>query len=167
MRHLHRSLLFFVLVLGSILGFQQAVAQDASPAADCAQLSEAEIGTLAENYLIAVETGDAEQIDEILHDDVSHNLDDAANNVPGNDDEIVVYGSLGEIDFTIMELLVSEETQSATILYSFSFMDGQVTGTAIAIVELECGQVKDIHQESTALGALLVTGVAPEATPAS
>jgi hypothetical protein len=36
-----------------------------------------------------------------------------------------------------------------------------------AIVELERGQVKDIHQDSTALGALLVTGVEPEATPAA
>src|SRR5687767_11211822 len=105
MLHLRRSLLFFVLVFGSLLGFQQAMAQDATPAAspagDCATLSEEEIGSLAEAYLIAVETGDAEQIDEILHDDVSHNLDDAANNQPGNEDEIAVYGALGEIDFTI------------------------------------------------------------------
>ncbi len=165
-----RYLMLFFVLIGALLAFQPATAQDATPAAspadDCAPLSQGEVAALAESYLIAVESGEDEQIDEILHDDVSHNLDAAAANEAGNDDEIAVFGTLGEIDFTIEELLVSEETQSASILYSFSFMGGEISGTAIAIVELECGQVKEIHQESTALGALLVTGgIDSQATP--
>jgi hypothetical protein len=165
MRNLGAALTVVLLVLGTVVGVKPATAQDATPTGDpCAPLSRDEVVTLTQTYMRAIQSGNALAIDIILDDDVTHNLDDEAANVPGNDDEAALLAPTAGAEFTTEQTLVDDQT--AAIRYAFSLRDGEITGSAIVVITFECGQVVDIQMESTELGrqAGLAEGDA-EATP--
>ena len=167
MRNLGLSAVLLVLVIGTIVGLKPAVAQDATPADDpCAPLTRDEILVLTETYLFAIQAGNALAIDIILDDDVTHNLDEASANNPGNDDEAALLALTAGAEFTTEQTLVDDQT--AAIRYSFSFRDGAITGSAIVFLTFECGQVADIQMESMELGRQVgLAEAAAAATPES
>jgi len=166
MRRLGAVAVLFAVMIGALLGSQRVVAQDATPIGGdtCAPLTHDEGVALAEQYVAAVEAGDADMIDQLLADDVEHNLDTMIENVPGNDDEVAIYAGLAPVDFTIEKVLV--DGWDIAVLSSYSFLDGQIIGESIGIITVECGEIVSIHQESTSLGVLIsALGLDEEATP--
>lgn len=149
--------ILFAMMIGSLFSVQGATAQDATPigGSTCAPLSYDEALALAEQYLTAVESGDEATIDLLLHDEVEHNLDVMIENESGNADEIAIYAGLAPLDFTIEKVIT--DGWDIAILHTYSFLDGAITGEAIAIVTIECGEIVKIHQESTSLGLLIAS----------
>lgn len=167
MRNLGVLAVVLGLVLGAAFGLKPATAQENTPSGDpCAPLSRDAVATLSGTYLRAIQSGNALAIDIILDDNVTHNLDEETANVPGNDDEVLLYAQMAGAEFTTEQLLVDDQT--AVVRYSFSFRDGGITGSAIVFITFECGQVADIQQESTEIGRQIgLAEAAAEATPES
>jgi hypothetical protein len=157
MRRVGAVLVLFAMMIGSLLSVRGTTAQEATPIGGdtCAPLTHEEGAALADQYVTAVESGDADTLDLLLADDVEHNLDVMIPNEPGNDDEIAIYAGLTPLDFTVEQVLV--DGWDIAVLYSYSFLDGQVTGEAIGILTVQCGEIVKIHQESTSLGLLIAS----------
>lgn len=165
-RKLGAVLVLFAVMIGSLFSIHGTTAQDATPigGSTCAPLTHDEGVAIAEQYAAAVKAGDAETIDLLLADEVEHNLDVMTENVSGNDDEIAMYAALAPIDFTIEKVIV--DGWDIAVLHSYSFLDGQITGEAVVILTIECGEIVSIHQESTSLGLLIASlDLDEEATP--
>lgn len=157
MRRLGGALTLFALMIGSFFSIHGATAQEATPigGSTCAPLTHDEGVAIAEQYVAAVEAGDAATIDLLLADEIEHNLDVMTENVPGNDDEVAMYAALGPLDFTIEKVLV--DGWDIAVLHTYSFLGGQITGESIVILTVQCGEIVKIHQESTSLGLLMAS----------
>jgi len=167
MRHIYRMTLALVIVFGTGALGHRSVAQEATPAAECPTLTEAEVIQLVESYFTATEADDEATIEEILAEDVVHNSTlqtSGAENQPGNADEIALHNAAGPQDFTIDEIFGDED--QAAVRFTVSLGGGAISVSGIAIFKIECGEVSEIFQESTALGAALA-GAAGGATPAA
>ncbi|CAN5620175.1 hypothetical protein BH09CHL1_BH09CHL1_09970 [soil metagenome] len=157
MKRLAGVAILFAMMIGSLFSAQGTIAQEATPigGSTCAPLTHDEAVAIADQYVAAVESGDAATIDLLLHDDVEHNLDVMVENVTGNDDEVAMYAALAPIDITIEKVIA--EGWDIAVLHTYSFLDGAVTGESIVILTVECGEITSIHQESTSLGLLIAS----------
>jgi ketosteroid isomerase-like protein len=167
-----RGFVVFGLAL-AIAGLVPAVAIAQSPTAgggDCPTTTPEENLTIVETYLAALDSGDEAAIDAALHDEFSHNLSRGGMEVPnepGNADELQQFGDAGgsEVAFTVDDIFGSGDR--VAVRYSFdvapeavadSTATDPVIATAIAIVRIECGAIREMWVETDAATLLMGHG---------
>jgi len=167
---------------GLVITMSLALAGLATPSAMLAQEASCPAGTpeenqaLVEQYIAAVEAGDAEQVDALLHDDFSHNLSRAGievTNDPGNADEVATLANVADAGHTIDDIFAAGDRVAVRFSYSVpveaiagSNATEPVATSAIAILRIECGTIREAWFESDTVSVLLGNGYTIEA-PAS
>jgi ketosteroid isomerase-like protein len=162
---------------GLIVGMSLALVGIASPtvivAQDCATTTPEENQAIVEQYIAAIEAGDTATVDALLHDDLVHNLSRSGMEVPneaGNADEAATLTAAGDVTFTIEDIFAAGD--NVAVRYTFdvhpdniagSTAAEPVTATAIAMLTIECGTIKEAHMESDVLGLLMAHGYTVDA----
>lgn len=162
---------------GLIVGMSLALVGIASPttilAQDCAATTPEENQAVVEAYIAAVDAGDMATVDSLLHDDFVHNLSRSGMEVPnaaGNADEMEMAAGAADHAFTIEDIFAAGD--NVAVRYTFdvtpeavagSTATEPVTATAIAILTIECGTIKEAHMESDVLGLLMAHGYTVDA----
>lgn len=165
----------FAALLGLSLFGSIALAQDASPAADCAVTSPEDNIQIVTDYFTAVTAGDVGAADDLLHDDFVHDLSSdgvEVTNEPGNADELSDdnLAAAGAANIVIDAAVASGDW--VAIEFSFDVPGSAVIGVesdatahieAMAFAKVECGAITEAHFEFDSLGLLLQLGF--EVTP--
>jgi ketosteroid isomerase-like protein len=165
----------FAAVLGLSLFGSIALAQDASPAADCAVTSPEDNIQIVTDYFTAVTAGDVGAADDLLHDDFVHDLSSdgvEVTNEPGNADELSEDNVAAAGSANIVIDATVAQNDWVAVEYSFDVAGSSIEGAdaaatahveAMAFVRVECGMIAEAHFEFDSLGLLLQLGF--EVTP--
>ncbi len=184
-----RRLPVFAMVAGLLVGGAvgtSAVAQDATPDAECVATTPEENIALVEQLYEAMNTGDGDTIDAVLDDEVTHNLDryGLPDDSTTNDDEVALSqaflqfypGSATVVDdiFATENRVVAMTTQTITehtLTGESVVLDEVLEVKGITVFTIDCGEIVDMTGAVDELGLLIGLGVIAdplggEATPA-
>ena len=155
-------------LLGVTMMASGAVAQDATPAGDCAATTPEENVQIIEQYFDAVLAGDTETADSLLHDDFEHNLSIEGAEVPnesGNQDELENLEHAADVNHEVTHTVAQNDWVAVyyTMEISGEHVEGadpEVTAETSAMVmsRIECGMIAESHFEFDSLGMLLQLG---------
>ncbi len=175
------SVVLLTLIVGGFFATKAVtLAQDSTPAGDCVETTEEENIAIVESHIAAFEAGEFDDLNDTLHPDFSHNLSRGEVEVPnetGNEDEIDQAEAAGDVDGSVDDIFASGD--QVVVRYTFTVDGDMVEGaapgssatvTTIAIVQIECGQIKHMWAEFDSLGLVLQLGInveASDATPAA
>jgi hypothetical protein len=162
-------------LFGFILLSAGSIAQDATPAADCAPTTAEENVQIVERYVDAVLTGDVETADSLLHEDFQHDLSMEGAEVPnesGNADELENIGIVADVNHEVVRTVAQDDWVVVDMEFDLS---GENLGLAnadqtarvevVALVRIECGMIAEAQFTTNLLEALLAHGY--ELTPPS
>jgi ketosteroid isomerase-like protein len=165
----------FTAVLGLSLFGSTVLAQDASPAADCAVTTADENIQIVNDYFAAVASGDTEAADTLLHDDFTHDLSlegvEVANE-PGNADELAADNVTAATEANLVVDATVASGDWVAVEFSFDVAGANVEGAdaaatanveGMSFLRIECGSIAEAHFEFDALGLLQQLGF--EVTP--
>lgn len=164
-------------VSAALLGFTLlsagSIAQDATPAADCAPTTAEENVQIVEQYVDAVLAGDSETADSLLHEDFTHDLSmEGAEvpNAPGNADELDNIGGAALANAEIVHILGQDDWVVVDMEFDLT---GENLGLAnaeqsarvevVALIRIDCGMIAEAQFTTNLLEALLAHGY--ELTP--
>jgi ketosteroid isomerase-like protein len=163
----------FAALLGFSLLSVVTLAQDATPAGDCAVTTPEENVGIVQGYIDAVLAGDTAAADALLHDDFVHDLSmEGAEvpNEPGNADELANVDIAAGVNFQLVKTLAQADWVAADMEFDLS---GENLGLAAAdqvarvevvvLLRIECGTIAEAQFTTSLLEALLSLGY--ELTP--
>jgi len=155
-------------LLGFTLLSAGSIAQDATPAGDCATTSTEENVQIVQQYFDAVAAGDTATADSLLDDDFQHDLSMPGADVPndpGNTDELAGIGDAASANHEIVHILGQDDW----VVVDFEFdLTGANLGLAnadqtarvevVALIRIECGMIAEAQFTTNLLEALLAHG---------
>lgn len=140
------------------------LAQDATPAGDCAAGSAEENIQIVQQYFDAVLSGDQEAADALLSDEFEHNLSVEGAEVPNdpaNADELENVGIVSESNVQITHTVAQDDWVAVYMTFDVTAenVEGATEGTtstigAMAMVRIDCGMITEALFEFDALELL-------------
>lgn len=155
-------------LLGFALLTTGSIAQDATPAADCATTTSEENVEIVQQYIDAVVVGDSATADGLLSDDFIQDLSlpgaEVAND-PGNADELSNIGDASTANAEVVHILGQDDWVVVDMEFDLT---GEDLGLAaadqsarvevVALVRIECGMIAEAQFTTNLLEALLAHG---------